>query len=32
MAVLLVVLVLNVYKPRGLTGYGRRKRQGDAAG
>jgi hypothetical protein len=31
MAVLLVVLVLNVYKPRGMTRYGRRTQQARAA-
>ena len=31
LAVLLVVQVLNVYKPRGVTGYGRRRQAGRAA-
>ncbi len=31
LVLLLVIQVLNVYKPRGMTGYGRRKQGGSAA-
>lgn len=30
LVVLLVIQVLNVYKPRGMTAYGRRKQQEEA--